>query len=66
VRPREAQVLALLAKLLRGVHYVVGISLPAPGTSDRKFVLFWLAGIAVIAVVFVTLILVIPRAYFRQ
>jgi len=32
-----------LAQLFRGLHYIVGISAPPPGTGDRTFVLAWLA-----------------------
>jgi hypothetical protein len=55
-----------LADLFRGVHYIVGISEPPPGTSERKFVFTWLVGIAFVAVVFVTLVLIIPFLYFRH
>jgi hypothetical protein len=59
-------VIKLLAKLFRGFHYIVGISEPPPGTSDRKFVLAWLGGIAFVAAVFVSLIFIIPFLYFRH
>ena len=55
-----------LADLFRGLHYIVGISEPPPGTSDRKFVFTWLVGIAFVAVVFVVLILGVPLLYFRH
>jgi hypothetical protein len=55
-----------LARLFRGLHYIVGISEPPPGTSDRKFVFTWLAGIAFVAAVFVSLIFVIPLLYFTH
>ena len=56
----------ILARLFRGLHYIVGISEPPPGTSDRKFVFAWLAGIAFVAAVFVGLIFMIPFLYFRH
>ena len=56
----------ILAQLFRGLHYIVGISEPPPGTSERKFVFTWLVGIAFVAAVFVTLILIIPFLYFRH
>ena len=56
----------LLAQLFRGLHYIVGISEPPPGTSDRKFVFTWLVGIAFVAVVFLILILGVPLLYFRH
>jgi hypothetical protein len=55
-----------LARLFRGLHYIVGISEPPPGTSERKFVFTWLVGIAFVAAVFVTLVLIIPFLYFRH
>jgi hypothetical protein len=45
---REVAVIKFLAQLFRGFHYIVGISEPAPGTSDRAFVFAWLASIAFI------------------
>jgi hypothetical protein len=56
----------ILAQLFRGLHYIVGISEPPPGTSERKFVFTWLVGIAFVAAVFVTLVLIIPFLYFRH
>jgi hypothetical protein len=55
-----------LARLFRGLHYIVGISEPPPGTSERKFVFTWLVGIAFVAAAFVTLVLIIPFLYFRH
>jgi hypothetical protein len=55
-----------LADLFRGLHYIVGISEPPPNASDRKFVFTWLVGIAFVAAVFVTLVLIIPFLYFRH
>jgi hypothetical protein len=56
----------LLAQLFRGLHYIVGISEPPPGTSDRKFVFTWLVGIAFVAATFVALVLIIPLLYSRH
>jgi hypothetical protein len=56
----------ILARLFRGLHYIVGISEPPPGTSDRKFVFVWLVGIAFVAAVFATFIFLIPFLYFRH
>jgi hypothetical protein len=55
-----------LARLFRGFHYIIGISEPPPGTSDRTFVFAWLAAIAFVVAIFVSLIFVIPLLYFRQ
>jgi hypothetical protein len=55
-----------LARLFRGLHYIIGISEPPPGTSDRKFVFVWLTGIAFVAAFFVSLIVFIPLLYFRH
>jgi hypothetical protein len=55
-----------LARLFRGLHYIVGISEPPPGTSERKFVFTWLVGIAFVAAAFVTLVVIIPFLYFRH
>jgi hypothetical protein len=35
-----------LAQIFRGIHYIIGISEPPPGTSDRTFVFAWLGFIA--------------------
>jgi hypothetical protein len=55
-----------LAELFRGLHYIVGISAPPPGTNDRTFVLAWLGGIAFIAAFFFILVYIIPFLYFRH
>lgn len=48
----------LLAELFREFHYIIGISLPPPSTSDRTFVFAWLSVIAIFtafcAIMFVT------------
>jgi hypothetical protein len=57
----------LLAQLFRGLHYIVGISAPPPGASDRTFVFAWLGGITLIAAFFVSLVFyIIPFLYFRH
>ena len=56
-----------LAQVFRGFHYIVGISEPPVGTSERKFVLAWLGGIAFMMAFFVILVFyVIPFLYFRH
>ena len=55
-----------LAQLFRGLHYVVGISAPPPGTSECKFVFAWLGGIAVIVAFGMILLYVIPFLYLRH
>jgi len=56
-----------LAQLFRGLHYIVGISAPPPGTGDRTFVFAWLGGIAFIMAFFVGLVFyIIPFLYFRH
>jgi hypothetical protein len=56
----------LLAQLFRGLHDVVGISAPPPGTSDRTFVLAWLGGIAfVTAFLLILIFYIMPFLYVR-
>jgi len=56
-----------LAQLFRALHYIVGISAPPPGASDRKFVFAWLGGIALIAAFFASPVFyIIPFIYFRH
>jgi hypothetical protein len=56
-----------LAQLFRGLHYVVGISAPPSGTSERTFVFAWLGGIAFLAAFFFILVFhVMPFLYFRH
>jgi hypothetical protein len=56
-----------LAQLFRGLHLIVGISTPPPGTSDRTFVFAWLSGIAFIAALFMILVFyIIPFLYFKH
>jgi hypothetical protein len=57
----------LLAQLFRGFHYIIGISEPPPGTSDRSFVFAWLGGIAGVAAFFLILVFyIIPFLYFKH
>jgi len=55
-----------LAQLFRGFHYIVGISAPPPGTSDRTFVFARLGGIAFIVAFAMILFYVIHFLYFRH
>ncbi len=55
-----------LAQIFRGFHYIVGISAPPPGTSDRTFVFACLGGIAFIVAFAMILFYVIPFLYFRH
>jgi hypothetical protein len=55
-----------LAQIFRGFHYIVGISEPPPGTSDRAFVFAWLGIIAFIVAFCMILFYVIPLLYFRH
>ncbi len=56
-----------LAQLFRGLHFIIGISAPPPGASDRTFVLAWLGGIAFIVAFFLILVFyIIPSLYFRR
>ena len=34
-----------LANLFRGLHLMIGISLPGPNLSDRNFVLAWIVAL---------------------
>lgn len=64
---REAAVFKFLAQVFRGFHYIIGISEPPPGTSDRAFVFAWLVGFAFITALFILLVFyVIPFLYFRH
>jgi hypothetical protein len=52
-----------LAKLLRGLHLVIGITAPAPGHDERSFVFMWL-GIIVFFIAFCAfLVYFIPYIY---
>jgi hypothetical protein len=56
-----------LARLFRGFHYIIGISEPPRGTSERAYVFAWLGGIAFIATFFFILVFyIIPFLYFRH
>lgn len=56
----------LLAELFREVHYIIGISLPPPGTSDRRFVVLWLGSIAVVLAFSVIVFYIIIALHFRH
>jgi hypothetical protein len=63
----EAAMIKFLAQLFRGLHFIVGISAPPPGTNDRRFVFTWLGGIAFIVAFFMLLVYyIIPTLYFKH
>lgn len=63
----EAKMVKLLAKFFRTIHYMIGISLPRPTTSDRTFVFVWLFSIAVIGAFCVLMfVYLIPFLVFRD
>jgi hypothetical protein len=56
-----------LAQLIRGLHYIIGISEPPPDTSDRTFVFTWLGMIALFVALGAALFgYVIPFLYFKR
>ena len=56
-----------LARIFRGLHLIIGISEPAPGTSERAFVFAWLGAIAfIVAFCAILFRYVIPFLYFRR
>jgi hypothetical protein len=55
-----------LAQIFRGFHYIIGISVPPPSTSDRTFVFAWLGAIALIVAFCMILFYVIPFLNFRR
>ena len=57
----------LLAKFFRQIHYIVGISVPPPTTSDLSFVCAWLISIAAITAFCVLMfVYIIPLLVFRH
>lgn len=62
----EPIMIKLLAEFFRAFHYIVGISLPPPGTSDRSFVLWWLGGIAIVFAFCGMMFHIIPSLVFRH
>jgi hypothetical protein len=56
-----------LAQIFRGLHYIIGISEPRPGTSVRAFVFGWLGAITlIVAFCAVLFYYVIPFLYFKR
>jgi hypothetical protein len=55
--------IGLLAKVFRGLHMVMGISVPPEGHDERKFVLIWLSGIAVFIAALILLFLFMAKMY---
>ncbi len=47
----RATMIGLLARLFRGLHWIVGATAPAPGENERAFVLVWV-GIIVFTLLF--------------
>lgn len=55
-----------LAQFFREFHYIIGISLPPPGISDRRFVLSWVIAIAALLAFGVIIFYTIVVLYFRH
>ena len=55
--------IGVLAKFFRGVHMVLGITVPSDGYDQRKFVLIWLVAIAAFIAVSALLFLLIAKMY---
>jgi hypothetical protein len=53
----------LLAKFFRGLHMVLGFTVPLDSYDERKFVLVWLGAIAAFIGTFVLLFLFIAKMY---
>lgn len=58
--------IAFLARVFRGVHFVLGMSAPPAEQDERAFVLIWLAVLVVFAAIFGGLLYLIPYFYFRH
>lgn len=58
--------IAFLARVFRGVHFVLGMSAPPPEQDERAFVLAWLAALLVFVAIFAGLLYFIPHFYFRR
>ena len=54
----------LLAAFFQEFHYIIGISLPPPSTSDRTFVFVWLSSIVGCAALCVVMFYIILLLYF--
>lgn len=56
-----------LGQIFGGFHYIVGISAPPPGASDRAFVFAWPGAITFLVAFFVILVFyIIPFLYLRH
>ena len=66
VTHREGFMIRFLANLLRGLHFVIGITAPPPEHNERLFVFAWLGVIAIILGCYAFLLYLIPFHYFRH
>jgi hypothetical protein len=55
-----------LARVFRGVHFVLGMSVPPPEQDERVFVFVWVAVLLVFVALFAGLLYFIPYFYFRH
>jgi vacuolar-type H+-ATPase subunit I/STV1 len=53
--------ISFLAKILRGMSYVAGFATPAPGQSERKFVIIWIGMLLGVVVFLVGFLFVIAK-----
>ena len=56
----------LLAKFLRGLHLILGVSAPPEGQNERSFVLIWLGVLAFLSAFGVLLTYLVPFLYFKH
>jgi hypothetical protein len=52
-----------LANFFRGIHLIVGISLPGPNVTERTFVLVWLFSLAATSAASALLIYLVLRLF---
>ena len=61
----SGKVITFLASVFRGVSFIVGMTAPAPGEEERRFVFLWLGVIGAVIVACVLLFYLISHVAVR-
>lgn len=57
--------ITFLARIFRGLSFMLGITAPPPGENERRFVLVWLGSIGFMVVFSVLVFYAIAKMYVR-
>ena len=60
------RLIKFLAKFFRGLHLILGVSVPPEGQNERTFVMIWLGILAFLIAFCAALTYFLPHLYFKK